>query len=512
MLLVAAKPKIDCEKKFTDVRFLMKCIELNFWKASLSDEKLCIKVVEELHETLNTEEKELLVIEKEISTLKELRQEQKRIWIDLYHDLIKIIGLKHKFKGYFKQVFKRKYFEKGERQPRQRHSSSEGSECAQSIDSNDDNQAVNLSEVDDDMLKKVFDLSLRRQEVENQMKALKRKIRPVTVRQNVVHRKIQKFSDALNEIYEKLNIILESRKRMFETLKWPFILYPSNIHSDYIKNLVANPLGEKQFVELEMERINDLVIKKLKHINNYVKLSILFLTSRVAATEVQDMIDVVTVLLSTVQSVSISTDAYFRRMFKSLESVKKDEVTTDEKDHHHYISDILEKVKEPVDASDIGIRSVSLEEPSDILIQTSSESVDSLRGAEKEPILFFNLQELEREVSEVIKSEEWHSWIEVYEDIDVLGLADKSHLVDQNIDEVVSSAIPHKTSNKLSVEDCTSEPDYYMCPFEHDTTEEVKEQICDLQSDVAPLKKKSLKEKIPRKSCTIQLFGMEVFC
>ncbi|GBM81980.1 hypothetical protein AVEN_76143-1 [Araneus ventricosus] len=211
-LLQAVKPKIDCEKKFIEIRFLMKCIELNLWKSTLSDEKLYVKILEELQEMLSVEEKDLSSSEKEMVSLKNLRKQEKEKWMNLYHDLIKIIGRNHKHKGYFKQIFKKKIYPNEEKRLQIRHSSSESSESEQNIDSDDDNQSVDLSVIDEELLKRVMQLRLKRQEVEQKMKEYKRKIHSVSVKQNAVKRKIQKIIDAMNEAYEKLNVILVSRK------------------------------------------------------------------------------------------------------------------------------------------------------------------------------------------------------------------------------------------------------------------------------------------------------------
>ncbi|CAL1287546.1 unnamed protein product [Larinioides sclopetarius] len=71
-------------------------------------------------------------------------------------------------------------------------------------------------------------LRLKRQDVEQKMKEYKRKIRSLFVKQNAVKRKTQKIIDAMNETYEKLNVILESRKQMCDALTWPLVLYPDH--------------------------------------------------------------------------------------------------------------------------------------------------------------------------------------------------------------------------------------------------------------------------------------------
>ncbi|GFT17683.1 uncharacterized protein TNCV_2587871 [Trichonephila clavipes] len=114
-LLQVVKPKIDCEKKFYEIRFLMKCIELNSWKSTLYEEKLCIKILQELEQLLTAEKNDLSIIEEEMFSLKSLRQHEKSNWINLYHELIKMIGRNHKHKGYFKQIFKKKLVQKEDR-------------------------------------------------------------------------------------------------------------------------------------------------------------------------------------------------------------------------------------------------------------------------------------------------------------------------------------------------------------------------------------------------------------
>ncbi|CAL1287545.1 unnamed protein product, partial [Larinioides sclopetarius] len=125
-------------------------------------------------------------------SLKNLRKQEKEKWMDLYHDLIKIIGRNHKYKGYFKQIFKKKIYPNKEKRSLIRHSSSESSESEQNIDSDDDNQSVDLSAVDEELLNKIMQLRLKRQDVEQKMKEYKRKIRSLFVKQNAVKRKTQK--------------------------------------------------------------------------------------------------------------------------------------------------------------------------------------------------------------------------------------------------------------------------------------------------------------------------------
>ncbi|KAF8763750.1 hypothetical protein HNY73_021895 [Argiope bruennichi] len=474
-LLQAIKPKIDCEKKFMEIRFLMKCIELNLWKPTLSDEKLYVKILDELQEMLSFEEKDLFSIEKEITDLKNLRHQEKEKWMNLYHDLIKIIGRNHKYKGYFKQIFKKKIHPNGEKRSQIRHSSSESSESEQNIDSDDDKQNVDLSDIDEELLKRVMQLRLKRQEVEQRMKEYKRKIRSISVKQNAIKRKIQKRVDAKNETYEKLNNILDSRKQMCDRLIWPLVLYPGNIHSDYISTPNSNLGEQKQLLQHEMFRIYGTVNEKLKAVNNYVRVSLLLLTTNVVTMEIQDMIDAASVFFSLVQSVSVSTDEYFEslRHTESLSSLKGD-LEADKEESSTFIEDILETVAESVPLSETSLQSISQQESSSKKTSNGKEISSSTLVSEKDSEEPFDLEELKGEDYEIKEQEELRPWQEVCNDIDLLGLADKSYLQSQNINSVVSNAIPQKTGEKVPIDSSKDDVDYYRRPFTYHTSENVQ--------------------------------------
>ncbi|GFU02089.1 uncharacterized protein NPIL_246512 [Nephila pilipes] len=486
-LLRAAKPKIDCEKKFYEIRFLMKCIELNCWKSTLFEEKLSIKILSELEQVLAAEKNDISVIEEEISSLKSLRQLEKSKWINLYHDLLKIIGRNHKHKGYFKQVFKKKLFQKEDKKSHLRNSSSESSESEQNIDSPDDYKNIKLLEVDKCLLEKVMDLRLKRQEVEQKMKHYKREIRSAQVKHNAITRKIQKINDTKNETYEKLNGLMENRKQAFDTFKWPLVLYPCNIHSDYLSNKSINSAEPKQLIEFEMSRIHQIISEKLKTVNNYVNVSLLLVTSRVISAEIQDMIDVASVFLSLLDSVSASTDDYFENL-ELIESLESFNGVHEEKDKEEInaLEKILATVKELVPLSKTSLDVVSTESiSSDKRTSVESESITSKEAFQKDYFEeVFDLEQMKEEYWNV-KEEELHSWHEVYNDMELLGLVDKSHLHFEDINKIFSSAIPCNTRIKTSIRSDSSSIDYYMCPFTYDIPEKIQGREVSFQEETS---------------------------
>lgn len=49
--------------------------------------------------------------------LKTKREQEKKEWMNVYSQFCKVIGMKHKHKGYFKQIFKKKIRPDEEKEP-----------------------------------------------------------------------------------------------------------------------------------------------------------------------------------------------------------------------------------------------------------------------------------------------------------------------------------------------------------------------------------------------------------
>ncbi|GBM81982.1 hypothetical protein AVEN_76145-1 [Araneus ventricosus] len=266
---------------------------------------------------------------------------------------------------------------------------------------------------------------------------------------------------------------------MCDTLTWPLVLYPGNIHNDYIYNPSSNLGEEKQLLEHEMSRIYGIVNEKLKAVNNYVRVSLLLLTSKVVSMEIEDMIDTASVFFSLVQSVSISTDEYFESLehTESLKSLKSDS-GADKEGSSTFIEDILATVEEPAPLSETSLHSLSQKE-SDTSSQKTYDGKEMtssalLSGKDSEEL--FDLEELKGEDFEVKEKEDLHSWHVVCNDIDLLGLSDKSYLQSQDIYSIVSSAIPQKASEKMSMDSSNDDADYYRRPFIYYTIESVQKR------------------------------------
>lgn len=88
------------------------------------------------------------------------------------------------------------------------HSSSESSESEQNIESEDDGGCtVDLSEVDQDILREVMLFRLQRHSVEIRMKRLKRALHTYTAKEAVLQRKIKKIKDAMSEAWIELSSV-----------------------------------------------------------------------------------------------------------------------------------------------------------------------------------------------------------------------------------------------------------------------------------------------------------------
>ncbi|GFT17684.1 uncharacterized protein TNCV_2587881 [Trichonephila clavipes] len=357
------------------------------------------------------------------------------------------------------------------------HSSSESSESEQNIDSADDSQSTNLLDVNKNLLEKVIDLRLKRQEVELKMKHYKRKTRSAQVKYNAIMRKIQKINDAMNETYEKLNSLMETRKQTFDTFIWPFVLYPSNIHSDYFSNKNNSPVEQEQLIEIEMSRIYQVINQKVKVVKSAVNASVLLLSSKVISAEIQDMVDVASVFSSVLDSVSASTDDYFENLelSESLESVGSYHELKDEK--INIIGKILATVKDPISLPEISsFDSMSKESISSERTSDEKEYVTSREAFEKEYFVeVFGLDQFQDEHYE-IKEEKLRSWHDVCNDMDLLGMIDKSHLHFEETSKIFSSAIPCSTTAKAWISSDSSTVDYFMCPFTYDTPEKIQDK------------------------------------
>ncbi|KFM72992.1 hypothetical protein X975_01295, partial [Stegodyphus mimosarum] len=273
-IMCIIKPKINCEKKFGDIRFCLECIELNNIKNTLAKERKWLKVTEELEKLLSAENKDFAVIEDEILILRKHRQNEKKNWINLYDELIKLIGRKHKHKGYYKKVFKKKIRPVTDKEPYRRHTSSESSGSEQNIESEDDFQSVDKNDIDQELLRKVTCLRVERQEIENRMKEYKRKIKSATLKQNISVRKIQKINDAFTAALNELNSVVTEKMLIQQHIKRPLVLYPDNVHSDYIDEPDENVDQQKRLVTQDMSKTYKIVSKQIDVTNKYVELSL----------------------------------------------------------------------------------------------------------------------------------------------------------------------------------------------------------------------------------------------
>lgn len=278
-----------------------------------------------------------------------------------------------------------------------------------------------------------------------------------------------------------------SRKQAWEKTEWPVVLYPRNMHSDYIINQVWNAQEQKQAMESEMKRVNEEIRKKLIIVNNRVNASIFILNSRVVNLEVNDLISVAAVFFPLLNKVSTSVDEHFEnlRRVQSLEHLEMDSAPSEP---YNIVGEILANVKDPDAEPDLDSETESQTE-----IASSSSTDEKADVAEsksplptpEETVEVFSLSDFKtseldiKKELDVSRDEDLLSWRDVCDDKEEVGQLPKS----ADSDEIVNEAIPGIDYANLIIDNYSTAKDYYMLPFTYSVTDDDLEKLKHISSD-----------------------------
>ncbi|XP_054711464.1 cilia- and flagella-associated protein 44-like [Uloborus diversus] len=234
--------------------------------------------------------------EDELYLHKEMQVKESEKLRNLCSELQKVIDQEPKYEGYFKKLFKKKLYE----------SSSE------STDSEENNSKdIDPSKVDQNLLMIVTLLQMKRQDVDGSIKKLKRQVRQINMKESAIKKRIEKTNEAMCQVVGEINRVQEKGESRLVNLSWPVILYPENIHSDYVNTLETSTAEQKEAILSEMSRISEIISTHSDLINNYVDASVNALGNATASVEVNDSIDVLVLLDFIVEEVSTSPEKYF---------------------------------------------------------------------------------------------------------------------------------------------------------------------------------------------------------
>nr|XP_042903226.1 cilia- and flagella-associated protein 44 [Parasteatoda tepidariorum] len=471
--LQLVKAKMDCEKKFFDIRFNMKCLELNALKSTVMDELRCTKIIEKFQMDVKSEEEELVTVKTNIELLKDFRSKEKAKWKQCYENMMKVVGRNNRHKGYFKQIFVKRALSAAKSTYR-RHSSSESSESEQDIESEDDNRSFSPSEIDESILKKVMDFRQKKEEIEKRMKIYKRKCKILKTKQNAIARKIQKLHDSMTDTFIKVDSILSTRKKEAESFKWPVILYPENLHENYIDNQNYDVGEQKQIMDEEMARIRKVITTQVAVINKFVTSSVHHLFYLVISAEINDLIDVVLLLTPLIKTVSSETDEYFHNIMYPPTSVLV-VVDSSKEEEFNFIKNVLEKVEFSSDTESIDnlIYEENVNGDSDLLKKTMTSSknehdLEKDSTKKEKEVDEFDLTEYMVADEDIVEKHPSTSQYDINTIKDSPKLDTNCTMDCLNCDAIVSTAITSIDYSELTQNNISLDLDYYMRPFTYD--------------------------------------------
>lgn len=279
-----------------------------------------------------------------------------------------------------------------------------------------------------------------------------------------------------------------SRKQSWKEIDRPVVLYPRNIHSDYISNQVLNAQEQKQVMESEMKRVNEEIQEKLTIVNNRVNASVFILNSRVVNLEVNDLISVAAIFFPLLNKVSTSVDEHFENL-RRVQSLDRLEVDSVPSEPYNIVGEILANVKDPdvepeLDSetesqTEIAASPPSREENADV-----DESKSSLPTPEETVNVFslsdFKTSELDiRKELDASRNRDLLSWRDVCDDNEEVGQLPKS----ADSDEIVKEAIRGIDYTNLINDDYSTDDDYYMLPFTYSVTDNDLEKLKHISPD-----------------------------
>lgn len=267
-----------------------------------------------------------------------------------------------------------------------------------------------------------------------------------------------------------------NRKLAWENINWPVVLYPENVHLEFICKSSASADEQKRYIHAEMARLYETVLKELKGVNKYVTLLMVILMDKVVNAEINDLIDIACVFLFIVDYVSDEVDEYFKKLSHSDSYEDFSEEKQAEEKPINYIQEILFSADKT--AINLSIKSDSKPETSDIETDLKPECTQKTKFNNKlenietgiftemefEDLLHYDKAK-DTDMTFDNQSCDVVSWRDVRDDDYQTELSNESEATDIDVNEIIANVIPSLDISLFETESFSKSEDYYMQPF-----------------------------------------------
>lgn len=283
-----------------------------------------------------------------------------------------------------------------------------------------------------------------------------------------------------------------NRKLEIENIIWPVVLYPENVHKDFVGKRISITQEEKALIHEKMSQINGTVLNELKPINKLIRLTLVKLIDKVVKAELLDLIDIACVFFPIIDNVAKDVDKYFTRIDSSDSSETLRKVVDSEKKPINIIQEILSsaastkesklkkdsemKIKSKKDSSSIVDDIAFKEDTSKETVNSETAKVDYLNYSASK-ISQSNVSiESDADILLDKKKHILKSWRDVC-DINEDASSPKIDIKDIDINSFISDAVPVLDCSLFVEDKCSPEKDYYMLPLTFEKTDEFEKKL-----------------------------------
>lgn len=301
-----------------------------------------------------------------------------------------------------------------------------------------------------------------------------------------------------------------NRKLEISKLVWHVVLYPENVHEDFIDKHPESAMDGKMSVLTQMSKIYESVVNQLEPIKQIISLSVRKVLDIVVDLELNDLVDIACLFFPLFDAVSEVEDENLRKRTCPTDS---SEILKGDKDLKEKKVNIIQEILSAAEESEFKIASEgkdnldpeiqdlgdskpekAVKSKTDVIggaISPLTEDIASLDAKEQADNLITGVVDIRKglplpdvKASDfatiadlACKKEVYKSW----RDVPDKPILSKGSEGDIDIDSFISGVIPKLKKELFDEETCSTEKDYYMLPLSLNRESEHKKKIEEMQ-------------------------------